>query len=169
MSWSRAKSAGYPEPLRLAQVLHVPVLRVVHDDLGSGIFEQAQPAGVVGVQVARHHVAEVVRAQLDILQPGKQADLGGDLAEIDQLLPRLEPFRGPLGGDAGVPQEQPVGVLDHIAQDGAPQPVLLPGAPVDVQDEVGVWEDHQLVVRPSQPSCRQRTLMPMPDGPTRPA
>lgn len=39
-------------------------------------------------------------------------------------------------------------MLDHIAQDGPAQPVLLSGAPVDVQDEVGVWKDHEFVVKP---------------------
>jgi hypothetical protein len=76
----------------LAQVRHMSVLRLVHDDLGSGVLEQAQPAGVIGVQVAQHDVAEVIRPQPGLLEPGEQADPGGDLVEVDEVLPRCEPI-----------------------------------------------------------------------------
>lgn len=62
MSWSRLKSGGNPEPLRLSQILHVSVLGLVHDDLGSSVLKDTQPTGVVCVQMALHDVPEVVRS-----------------------------------------------------------------------------------------------------------
>ena len=131
----------HPESLGLTQILDVPVLGLLHDDLRPGVLEEAKAARVVGVQVALDDVPEVIRPPSLGLEPGQQARLRSDLAEVDELLPRFEPFGRPLRGDAGVPQEQPVRVLDHVAQDRASQPVLRAGPSTGVQDQVGVRED----------------------------
>jgi hypothetical protein len=39
----QSEVGGHPEPLRLAQVLHVSILGLVHHDLGPGILERRNP------------------------------------------------------------------------------------------------------------------------------
>ena len=53
-------------------------------------------------------------------------------------------------------------MLDDVAEDRAAQPVLLPGAPVDVQDEFGMGEDDEFVVNTQPAELQGRILTAMP-------
>jgi hypothetical protein len=65
-------------------------LVLMDQDRRPGLLEQAQPAGVVGVQVTLDDVLEVLRPQAERLQPRLQAHLRRHRLEVNQ---HVLPFR----------------------------------------------------------------------------
>ncbi len=112
----------------LLHALHVVVLVLVHHDVDVGVLEDAQPAGVVRVEVAHHDPPEVLGSEPQFLQAVLEADLGRHRRQVDEVLPDGEPLVGGPRRHARLPEDATVRVLDDVGDRRAlVRPVLILG------------------------------------------
>jgi hypothetical protein len=82
------------------------LLPLVAHQLGGGVLEHLGVAGVVEVQVGQHDVVDLVEADTELVQPGVEVLLLGDVVVGEEVLQaRRAPPLLPVTGAAGVPQQ----------------------------------------------------------------
>src|SRR4051812_32802429 len=135
------------EVVGLLHLLDVLPFLLVHQDLRAGLFEEAQSASVIRVEMALDDVLEVIRSETDLLQPVFNAGFRRDAAEVDEPLPAIEPLLVPVRRQPGIPEYLPVRVVDDEAERRASIPFLGALLLACVQDELRVWKGHELLVQ----------------------
>src|SRR5262249_26783672 len=111
--------------------------------------------------VPHHHPPEVLRTEAQLLQPVLQADLGRCRRQVDEVLPHRQPLVLGPGGDARLPQDPALGVLDDVGDGGA---LVRRGLPLRLLDEERQIEPHVTEVDALQadahvPSYRNAGMM----------
>ena len=68
------------------------VLGFVYHNFDAGVFEDSCAAGVIGVQVTEHDVAEVLWSETDLVQPSGETMLWEHGGDVGAGLPFGEPL-----------------------------------------------------------------------------